>query len=204
MSESGQGVGRVHIDGEVPSGPESLFAIVVRVAGGDEQALAELYDLTSRYVYIVANRILNRPEEAEEVTLAVYQQVWRLAGSFDPTRCQAQAWLGMMARSRALDRWRSMRARARLDGGVDAAELDVADGGDTPERAAGRLEDRRRLEGAMEGLTEEQRKMVRLAFFEGLSHIEIANRERLPLGTVKTRIRLSLQKMREVLEHAGA
>lgn len=176
----------------------------MRIAVGDSGALSEFYDEASRYVHAIALRILRDPDEAEEITLDVFQQVWRLAGSYNAERCAVTSWLGMMTRSRALDRWRSLQARRRylvaeVPEGVEQVSPEAS-----PETQVAGVQQQAQLRRAMEALPEEQRRMIALAFWDGLSHAEVAARTGVPLGTVKTRIRLGMLKLREELEHGDA
>jgi RNA polymerase sigma-70 factor (ECF subfamily) len=175
----------------------------MRIAAGDAGTLSVLYDEANRYVYSIALRILREPEEAEEVTLDVFQQVWRLAASYNADRCAVTSWLGMMTRSRALDRWRTIRARRRFLSPDQPEGADYVSPEAGPESALAATQQQLRLRQAMSILPEEQRNMIALAFWEGLSHSEVAARTGVPLGTVKTRIRLGMLKLREELEHAG-
>ena len=175
----------------------------MRIAAGDSGALSDFYDEASRYVNAIALRILHEPEEAEEITLDVFQQVWRLAGSYDPDRCAVTSWLGMMARSRALDRWRTLQSRRRFLVSAPHDGIEYVSPADGPEKIFVATQRQNRLRQAMAILPEEQRNMIALAFWEGLSHSEVAARTGVPLGTVKTRIRLGMIKLKEELEHAG-
>lgn len=177
--------------------------LVHRIASGDSDALSDFYDEANRYVHAIAMRILRDPEEAEEITLDVFQQVWRLAGSYNAERCAVSSWLAMMARSRALDRWRSIQSRRRLLVPEPVQEFDSISPEAGPEAAMAAGQRQSRLSGAMALLPEEQRQMIALAFWEGLSHSEVAARTGVPLGTVKTRIRLGMLKLKEELDHAG-
>ena len=167
-------------------------------AQADQACLATLYDQSSALVYGVALRVLSSPEDAEEVTLDVYNQVWRSAGNFANTRGTVTAWLVMLARSRAIDRVRSRAVRARVEEPIfEYAAL--ASTGSSPEEATEAGQRRQRIRSAMASLPAEQRRAVELAFFSGLSHSELAGHLGVPLGTVKTRIRSSMMKMRELL-----
>lgn len=175
----------------------------MRIATGDSGALSDFYDEANRYVHAIALRILRDPDEADEITLDVFQQVWRLAGSYNPDRCAVASWLGMMARSRALDRWRSIQARRRLIAPEQPEGLEHVSPADGPETLLATAQQQQRLRQALRVLPDEQREMISLAFWDGLSHSEVASRTGVPLGTVKTRIRLGMLKLREELEHAG-
>jgi RNA polymerase sigma-70 factor, ECF subfamily len=172
--------------------------LIALTAQGDQAALTTFYDRTSPQVFGFILRILNNREAAEEVTLDVYTQVWRQAHTYDHTRGAPGAWLMTMARTRAIDR---LRARAteygRLES-LDAVELFASDA-DTPEQDVEGHERRRYVQQALDALTAEQRQAVALAYFYGLSQSEIAEKLQLPLGTVKTRIRLGMMKLRESL-----
>jgi RNA polymerase sigma-70 factor (ECF subfamily) len=170
-------------------------------AAGDRRSFAELYDETSPYVFGILLRMLADRERAEEVAQEVYLQAWRTAGSFDERRGSGWTWLAMMARSRALDRIRANRSYGRaLDRlGAEPAGVDPNPGPDLDrETVLGNLRELARA--ALSALPEEQAQALRLAFFGGLSHREIAERTGIPLGTVKTRIRTALTKLREALE----
>ena len=167
-------------------------------ARGEQQALARLYDLSSRLIYSVVLRILGNPADAEEVTIDVYTQVWRNAGDYNPGRGSPSSWLTMMARSRALDRLRSQGPRERRERALeDVAEARSPIG--SAEDAALMAERHERVRQAMAQLTAEQREAIELSYFAGLTHTELAQRLDQPLGTVKTRIRLGMIKLRESL-----
>lgn len=182
--------------GEARSEEPNWSECIRRVAAGDREALSELYDQSSPFVYGLALRILRNRADAEEVTLDVFTQVWRSAKTYDGRRGSVLAWLATLARSRALDR---LRARAPWDW---RTELDEAEQhrAERPAREAGWLAEQRLLvEGALAELPLEQRDLIELAYFAGFSHAELAARTGLPLGTVKTRIRLAMMKLRELL-----
>jgi RNA polymerase sigma-70 factor, ECF subfamily len=168
-----------------------------RAAAGDHDAFTALYDATSSLVYPLALRILGNPADAEEVTLDVYLQVWRNPARFDRERGGVCAWLLMMARSRALDRCRSAGARRKWE--EPAADFEEPSAGLTPEDLASLDQDRRAVALALAALSPEQRQAIELAYFNGLSQSELAERLHLPLGTVKTRVRLAMIRLREAL-----
>jgi len=172
--------------------------LIARTAEGDQAAVAALYDRTSPHVFGLALKILNNREAAEEVTVDVYTQVWRQAHTYDRARGAPGAWLMMIARTRAIDRVRAGAVeRGRIES-LDAAQLFVSDD-DTPEQDAERQERQRYVRRALTALTAEQREAIALAYFYGLSHSDIADKLGLPLGTVKTRVRLGMMKLREAL-----
>lgn len=176
-----------------------LTGLVTAVAQGNERALAQLYDRTSRTVYGLALRILGDPASAEDITLEVYLQVWRTAESYDPARGTVAAWLVTLVRSRAIDWLRSRRGRGReLEDSLPEAG-GLPDGRPSPEVITIEAGRARAVRSALAELPPEQRRAVELAYFSGMSHREIAERIELPLGTVKTRIRLGMLRLRELL-----
>jgi RNA polymerase sigma-70 factor (ECF subfamily) len=172
------------------------------IRGGNSEALAKLYDETSSVLYGLALRVLSDPADAEEVVLDVYQQVWKSPHTFDPGRGTVWGWLTVMTRSRAIDRLRSMGSRR-------ARELPIEDGFETPSRSPAPevesifAEERKLVRRALGMLAPEQREAIELAFFRGLTHVEVAEAMGAPLGTIKTRIRIGMRKMRDVLAPAS-
>ncbi len=176
-------------------------ALVRRMAAGDESALGLLYDRWSPLLHSVARRILNDPDDAEEVLEEAFWQAWRQAGRYEEGRGGVSTWLTMMVRSRALDRVRA-RGRMREESWAVLPEPSSAEGYDAPaapDAFAEQSEERRLIQAAVALLPPEQRETVELAYFRGMSQSEIAASLGQPLGTVKTRARLALQKMRESL-----
>ncbi len=175
-----------------------LTLCIQRAAHGDQQGLAELYDLSCRLVYSVALRIAGNPADAEEITLDVYSQVWKLAKDYSAERSSPNSWLVMMARSRALDKVRSRAARSQHETALETA-FEHAAPGESAEEATLASESQRLVRKAMQELRTDQRQAIELSFFSGLTHSELAERLGQPLGTVKTRIRLGLMKLRTAL-----
>jgi len=175
-----------------------------RVVSGDQGAAAVLYDRHARALYSLILRILGDETEAEDVLQEVFVQAFRQAGRYDASRGVVAAWLLMMARSRAIDRLRARRSRVEGRTGEVQVLNDVPDA--KPDVASAMLdEERTRLvREALAELPLLQRMAIELAYYEGLSHTEIAERLEQPLGTVKTRIRLGLLKLRDVLKHLNA
>ncbi len=173
-------------------------ALIKRVAEGDQTALATLYDTTSRVVFGLILRILNDRSTAEEVLLDVYTQVWRQAALYDRSRGAPLAWLMTIARSRAIDRFRSGRLDQQAREPLDNL-LDLSAATPTPEETTALSERQRLVKSALNMLSPEQREVIELAYYSGLSHSEIALKLGQPLGTVKTRTRLGMMKLREAL-----
>ncbi|HWT03576.1 MAG TPA: sigma-70 family RNA polymerase sigma factor [Pyrinomonadaceae bacterium] len=166
------------------------------IAGGDEQALAALYDRYRLILFGLILRILHSQPEAEDVLQEVFLQVWRRASDFDETRGRPFTWLVTLARSRAIDRLRSTGARERTAGEAARAVPDrISDAAsDAVKSEQGEI-----VRRALAELPEDQRRTLLLAYFEGLTQTEIAERLNTPLGTVKTRMRSGLTKLRELL-----
>jgi len=176
-------------------------AALERIARGDHEGLAALYDRHARPVYSLALRILQDQGEAEDIVQDVFSQAWRQAANYDPSRGAVAAWLFTLARSRAIDRLRARRARPEqaVDDRQAANVVDPRVPADLQLLSAEQVG---QVRAALEALPVLQRVAIELAYYEGLTHIEIAARLEQPLGTVKTRIRLALGKLRDVL--AGA
>jgi RNA polymerase sigma-70 factor, ECF subfamily len=176
---------------------ELLKAIVRR----DETALAELYDRYRVILFGLLYRILNSREEAEDVLQELFLQVWRQAADFDETRGRPFTWLVTLARSRGIDRLRSLAARERLAiSGAREPSEEVSDA----VADAFRSEQRGLVTAALAQLPEEQKGPLLLAYFDGLTQSEIAKKLGAPLGTVKTRMRTGLMKLREMLANQNA
>ncbi len=184
-----------------PTDSESLQAQMIKgVAEGDDQALASLYDATSRTLYGLLLRILADHSSAEEVLLDVYAQVWRQAESYSAERGRPLAWLTTIARSRAIDRLRRGRQEQQLT--VPLEEATRAARGDSVEDGVLAGEVGAVVRAALDALAPEQRDVIELAYYGGMSHSEIAAARKLPLGTVKTRTRLGMMRLREMLKPA--
>ena len=168
------------------------------VARGDEAALSSLYDLYSSILLGLLLRILHSRPEAEDVLQDVFVQVWQRAGTFDEGRGRGFTWLVTLARSRAIDRLRALDSRERTVTAAAAEASETTTAGDASLDAF-QSEQRDIVRGALAQLPEEQRRTLLLAYDEGLSQSEIATRLKQPLGTVKTRTRAGLQKMRDLL-----
>lgn len=189
---------------EVRSSDDDDAALLQRIASGDEHALGTLYDRWSPLVFSLCVHILGDDDEAEEAVEETFWQAWRQAARYDTARGAASTWLTTIARSRALDRLRASRRRqeeAMSDlSETKRATVDAtARRGDDPARGAEIAERRVLVRQALLALPEEQRAVLELAYFRGLSQSEIAAHTGQPLGTIKTRVRLAMEKLRDRL-----
>jgi RNA polymerase sigma-70 factor, ECF subfamily len=166
--------------------------LLQRIRRGDEAAMAELYDRFSAVVFSAALRVLSEASQAEDVLQEVFLQLWRNPSAFDANRGSMAAWLAVIARHRAIDHLR----RRRPETDFEEVVLSVDPGLDNQ---AARSEAIGRIRGVMENMSDEQRSAVEMAFFEGLTHTEIAEKTGEPLGTIKTRIRSALIAIRKAL-----
>ncbi|HEU4674983.1 MAG TPA: sigma-70 family RNA polymerase sigma factor [Motilibacteraceae bacterium] len=178
-----------------------LDATLLRVARGDEAAFEELYDAIAGSVFGVVRRVLRDPAQSEEVAQEVLVEVWRSATRFDPERGSAQTWILTMAHRRAVDRVRSAQAASDREERVGAREHTTAYD-DVVEQVETRLEVEA-VRRCLGGLTELQREAVNLAFYGGYTHREVAELLDTPLGTVKTRLRDGLIRLRDCLGVSG-
>lgn len=177
---------------------EDWAALIRGVAEGDQSALTALYDRTNRLIFGLILRIVGDRATAEEVLLDVYTQVWRQASLYDNKRGAPLAWLMTIARTRAIDRLRSGRTEQQSKESLESVG-EVTAATMSPEESAVLGERQRLVRSALSSLSNEQREVIELAYYSGLSHSEIALRLGQPLGTVKTRTRLGMMKLRELL-----
>ena len=175
------------------------------MAAGDERALGKFYDRFSNLVYSLAFKILGDSADAEEAVADAFLQVWNTAGKFDASRASPAAWVTMITRTRALDRMRSRQRRnlvletatAESDE-LEATALPIGSHGE-PDRQAEQADLRDKVDRTLRELPDNQRKVIELAYFGGLSHSEIAETLNEPIGTIKTRVRSALSKLRGAL-----
>lgn len=172
-------------------------AALERMARGDQAGLAELYDRHGRLVYSLVLRVVRDQGDAEDVTQEVFTQAWRQASRFQAGRGTVAAWLVTLARTRAIDLWRKRRVRPQLMD--EAAPPDRSDEGPLQDLRLVTDEQASSIRQALHRLPTLQRTAIELAFFDGLTHTEIASELELPLGTVKTRVRQGLLRLRDHL-----
>ena len=179
-----------------------LVELLQHVANGDSAAFAQFYDATSRTVYGIVLRVLRDAAQSEEVAQEVYVEAWVSAPRFDPQLGSPTAWLNTIAHRKAVDRVRSsersmQRDQRHFEGGVQHDALDTSD-------IVVARDENQRVRDALSCLPEAQRTAVQLAYFEGRTHREVAEVLQLPLGTVKTRIRDAMKRLRTHLEEAAS
>lgn len=187
--------------GSVRRPVQSDQLLLRRIADGNAEALGALYDLHGRTVFTLARRVLGKPEDAEEVTQDVFAYVWREVHRYQESRASVAGWLVMLTRTRAIDRLRARQARPDTEQAADPApvlERRVSEQA-TPEALAVTSAEARRIGEALEQLPLEQRALINLAYFDGLSQSDIAVQTSTPLGTVKTRMRTALQTLRAAM-----
>ena len=180
--------------------PTGDTLLLQRIAQGDSQALAELYDAHSRLLYTLILRIVRSASDAQDVLQETLLLVWRRAEQYDPTLGSPAAWLVRIARNRAIDRW---RANGRHASRHSNDEHDTPSRGDAPDAVVAEGESVTIISAALERLPPEQSELIELAFFEGYTQAELAERCGLPLGTVKSRMRAGLSALRRLFNSQG-
>ena len=175
----------------------ALVAALARVAAGDRAAMQEVYRRTSAKLFGVCLRIFGERAEAEDAVQDVYLAIWRKAGTFDPARSSPITWLVTLARNRAIDR---LRASGRRPTAPLELAADVADETPDAETALVHADEDTRVLECIEHLRPDDAVMIRTAFFDGVTYADLAERANLPLGTVKSRMRRSLLKLRDCLQ----
>jgi RNA polymerase sigma-70 factor (ECF subfamily) len=187
-----------HIGAQVDQ--DLMTAYIGRVADGDQAAFGDLYDLLVPSVYGVVKRVLRDPSQADEVTQEIFVEIWKQAARFDVTRGSVRSWAVTIAHRRAVDRVRSEQSHRDRQTAVAAVSPEQPA---TPEDDAMDAEDRVRARAAMATLPAAQREALELAFYDGLTHVQIADRLGIALGTVKTRIRDGLIRLRTTMGGAS-
>jgi RNA polymerase sigma-70 factor, ECF subfamily len=180
---------------------DPLGQLLRRSARGDEQAFAKVYDALAARGYGLALRVVRDPAQAEEVVQEAFLDVWRTASRFDPARGSATSWVLTIVHRKAVDRVRAAEAAGRRETTYGRAEQDVAHDS-TAEAAQASLE-ARRVRQALAALTPVQQEAIRLSYFAGYTHTEVAGLLDLPLGTAKTRIRDGLIRLRDQMGVGG-
>ncbi|MEO5589432.1 MAG: sigma-70 family RNA polymerase sigma factor [Gemmatimonadaceae bacterium] len=173
--------------------------LIRRIVEADETALGALYDRWVRSLYSLVLHLLKDPDEAEDVVEETFWQAWRKADSYEPSKGAVSTWLLTIGRRKALDRIRSVKRRREDPVGGEMTIADMPSGLPDPSQDVEGMELRARVRSALLGLPDEQREVLELGYFKGMSQTEIADVTGHPLGTVKTRMRLAMQKLREPL-----
>jgi RNA polymerase sigma-70 factor (ECF subfamily) len=174
-------------------------ALIRRIVEADETALGALYDRWARSLYSLVLHLLRDPDEAEDVVEETFWQAWRKADSYEPARGAVSTWLLTIGRRKALDRLRAKKRHKEDPIGNDRTFADIASPSPDPSQDVEGSELREHMRAALRELPAEQREVLELGYFNGLSQTEIADATGQPLGTVKTRMRLAMQKLREPL-----
>lgn len=175
--------------------------LVERIGQRDEASLASLFDDTHRVVYGLALRVVGDPQDAEQVTLDVYNHVWRTARSFEAGRGTVMAWLLTLTRGRALERVRVLGTKAERTSQIRAGA--ESEGGAATESRSAWWHQRAAVTAALGKLNPDQREALELTYFCGLSHVELAELLNQPIATVKDCVRSAMIKMRDYLKHGG-
>jgi RNA polymerase sigma-70 factor, ECF subfamily len=162
------------------------------------ESLASLYDETSRFLYGLALRILGNQADAEEVILDVYQHVWNHGDLYDDARGNVWSWLAVVTRNRSIDRLRQSSTRRAREAPIES-EHERPGSAAAPESLSILEQERKIILAAMNSLRVDQRQAIELAFFQGLTHAEIAEQLGAPLGTIKSRIRVGLRRLKETM-----
>jgi RNA polymerase sigma-70 factor (ECF subfamily) len=184
--------------------PRDDREILQAIKAGDARALGHLYSRYGPSVVALCRRILGDPTEAEDAALDSFVQVWEQSDRYDPSRASPLTYLMTIARSRAIDRLRARRRRPVPVDWNDEAWPERESSQPVPYDAAVEAERRDRVQAALRALSERERRPIELSFYAGLSHREIAERLVLPLGTVKTRIRQGLIRLRGLVQNDGS
>jgi RNA polymerase sigma-70 factor (ECF subfamily) len=182
----------------------SDLEIVARLIAGDERALGALYDRYGGVAFSLACAIVHDPTDAEDVVADTFSQIWRTVSSFDATRGSVVAWVSTIVRTRSLDLIRAQKRRARILDEVatvsdETSAPGLSSGGPSPDRGVEVSDAQRLVRRSLAELPASQRLVLELAYFGGLSQSEIAERLSEPLGTVKTRMRSGMEKLRQAL-----
>ena len=181
----------------MPADQTIAVNLIQKVANQDRDAFSQLYDRFSSLVFTLAMRMLRVRSDAEDLLQEVFVQIWRQAQSYSVQRGSPEAWIVNIARSRAIDKLRSIRRMEKSF--VLTDDPARAESSENVESSAAESEARMAMNSALANLPETQRKVLELAYFDGLTQTEIANRLAEPLGTIKTRMRSGIQRLRDML-----
>lgn len=176
--------------------------LLAKIAEGDRKALSDLYDRYARIIYSIAWKSLNSVEECEEVVLDVFAQVWKIADRFDISKGSVEQWIFTLARSRILDRLRKLQRLNKVNAAISSGkEIEFPTVSVDPIESIEIGERRHQVLTALSQIPPAQRQVIEMAYYQGLTHTEIATATGLSLGTVKTRLRLGLSKLKVVFEN---
>jgi RNA polymerase sigma-70 factor, ECF subfamily len=179
--------------------------LLTKIAEGDRGALSELYDRYARIIYAIAWKSLNSVEDCEEVVLEVFTQIWKIADRFDLNKGAVEQWIFTLARSRILDRLRKLQRHQKVNAAIAAGkEIEFPTMSVDPIEAIEIGERRQQILTALSQIPPAQRQVIEMAYDRGLTHTEIAAATGVSLGTVKTRIRLGLSKLKVAFESASS
>jgi RNA polymerase sigma-70 factor, ECF subfamily len=168
-----------------------------QIAAGDRNALSQLYDRYARMIYAIAWKSLNSVEDCEEVVLDVFAQVWKIADRFDADKGSVEQWIFNLARSRIIDRLRKIQRLNKVNTAIEAGkEIEFPTTSVSPLESVEIAERRQQVLTALDLIPPAQRQVIEMAYYQGLTHTEIATATGLSPGTVKTRLRLGLSKLR--------
>jgi len=187
-----------------PTAADDEATLLMRVARADRAALKALYDRLGRQALAVAFRVLGSRTDAEDALQETFLDVWKRSAAFDPARGSGRAWVLSMVRNRAIDRLRTRGAIGRLSDRVTDDRSAAPPRAPTPLEDVERLHARQRVQAALTELNADQRRVLEMAYFEGLSQTEIATKLQEPLGTIKSRVRTAMEKLALLLPHAQA
>ena len=182
---------------EHSSKEQELKLLLSRISQGNEDAMREFYEKTVRLVYGMSHRIISNAEEAEEVALEVFMYVWKNAPQYDPELSQPLSWLLMITRSRAIDKIRKCAKNVSINENIDESMIECK--GD-PEDSYIAKEKRKLVRNAISQLSPKQREVIELSYYYQFSHSEIAERVGIPIGSVKSTIRLAMVKLKNIID----
>ena len=186
---------------ECSSDEQELKVLLSQISEGDQEAMREFYKKTVRLVYSISRRIICNSEEAEETALEVFMYVWNSASQYDPELSKPLSWLLMITRSRAIDKIRKSAKSVKTD---DYKDESFVIGTENPEDTCISSERRKIVRNAMSQLTSKQKEVIELSYYHQYSHSEIAERVGIPVGSVKSTIRVALVKLKNSIRNAEA